>query len=823
LKGRRVFHGAAAGILALVLAIGATAARAAETEKPIWFDIPAEPLAAALTEYSRQAHVSIGTSTHISGLKSKAVRGFLTPENALARLLRETGLDHRFLAPDAALVAQRQAAPVEAPPATRKASTPVPGEPVIDNLVVTASKAASRAQALPAAVSVIGGAGLEDLGVARTGQMTSEISGLMMTNMGPGRSKLFIRGLSDGAFTGQTRSTVGVYLDDAPMTFNDPYPDIRLVDIDRIEVLRGPQGTLYGTGALSGIFRVIPNAPDLQDPSGEMAASSSVTKNGGWNKAVEGYLNLPLKKDVLGIRVAGSAEHDDGYIDDLRLDRSNVNSSKIGAVRGILAWQPASEWTLDLMGSVQNIKLADSQYFVRDLGRYNRDDYLAEPYSDFFKLANAKLSGPIGSLDLLSSTTLIRRENRARNDATLSVPLYVDLPAVPSPFDTKRDIDDFSQETRLSSQGRGRLDWLVGIFYLRRHETTGLALTVPGAAAADPSLPEGRVFSQRRDDHVREMALFSNASLDLGGGWRFGAGARLSRLKYDTAASFFGLPENRSSSNGHVEGINAHTSLTPQATLSYRPGNGTMVYGSFLAGYRNGGVNVNTPIEAITDRDSDASGSEIRAFRPDRLWNFEIGAKEEWLDHRLRLNASVFYVIWRNIQTDQYLPDGLPYVVNAGDAHNYGVEVEMTALVTGNLEIAGNVFWNSPELSEANSFLGAEKGDRLPGIAEFSGGGSATYRFRLGGFDGTLSGRYAYMGKSYLMFEEGSPSMGNYSTADIRLEIGRNPWTLGAFIQNSWSETGNSFSFGNPFSRGFENQITPLQPLTIGLTARISY
>lgn len=810
--------------MSITLAAGlARGGMAFAAEKPVWFDIPAEPLANAITEFSRQARVSIGTSFTLSDMTSRAIRGYMTPQQALAKLLKDTGATYDFVSPSAAVIKLApkhvtKQTPAPPPPKIK----PLIQKPYIEDVVVTATKLTSRAQTLPASISVVEGSSLEDLGISHATGLTSQVPGLMTTNRGPGRNKIFIRGLSDGAFTGQTQSTVGVYFDVAPMTFNDPYPDLKLIDINRVEVLQGPQGTLYGAGAISGVFRIIPNYPDLENVSGDLELSNSLTNDGTFNHAVDAVANVPIATDKLGIRLAGSWERDGGYIDDIRLGLKNVNAGTISSMRGILRWQPANAWTVDLTGIFQDIDLNDTQYFVQSLGRYNRDNYLAEPYSDTFILGNAKISGDLGWARLLSSTTLVRRENRARNDATLAVSKYISVPLTPSPFDTKRDIDTLSQEVRLSSQNDDGIDWMVGAFYLRRGETGNFTLTAPGASAAlGMTIPNDAIFYEDRLDHIREAALFSNVSVALWGHFRFGIGARLFRSRYNTTASLYSVKD---AGTKQIAGKNTHNGVTPQAVLSYQPRDDFLAYLSASEGYRNGGININTPLDAVIGFEPNETGQNFNVFHPDRLWNFELGVKKEWLDNRLRVNGSIFYVYWSGIQTDQYLANGLPYVLNAGNAINYGFELEANALVTDLLQLSANFFWNSPEMREGNAFLGAKRGDRLPGIADFAAGASATYRFDLGyGLHGTFSGRYSYTGKSYLMFGDKSPSMGNYHVADFRVELSKNEWTIGAFLQNSWSETGNSFSFGNPFSQPFEKQVTPLRPLTAGLTVRFDY
>lgn len=820
----RALTGALAAALIICSAVSVRAEGQERAER-IYFDIPAQPLSEAMAEFARQSRLSIGTSAAgLSALQSHGIRGTMPPKTALKRMLKGTGVTYSFVNPGAVMVMKSGSGGDGGAAASQKGALSVlPRRPVIDNLVVTAAKTVARTQTLPAAVSVVEGGTMGERGILRVSELSSQISGFMTTNVGPGRRKLFIRGLSDGVFTGQTRSTVGVYLDEAPMTYNDPYPDIGLVDIDRVEVLRGPQGTLYGTGAMSGVFRIIPNMPDLTQASGYVAGTDSYTRNGGLNGSVQGAFNLPLVDDKLGLRLSGSMEHDAGYIDDVRLKQKNVNKTYIQSARAILRWEPDTDWTVDLTAAQQHIDLNDTQYFVGALGRYNRDNYLAEPYKDLYRLGNLKVTGDLGWASFLSSTTLVQRENRARNDATLAVSDYFGGPPMPSAFDTVKDIDTFSQEMRLNSQDHDGLDWLLGLFFLDRQENTDFTLAVPGSGIGLPvgGVPGDTVFKEGRQDRVREMALFGNVSMDLGHHFRFGVGARLFNAYYRTSADLAGT---LSGPEGHVTGRSAHTGVTPQVVLSYQPNNSQMIYFSGSAGYRNGGVNVNTPLDAILGFDRNGTVPRTQVFDADKMWNLELGLKQEWLDHRLRVNGAIFYVIWENIQTDQYLDNGLQYLLNAGDATNYGLELEVNALVSSNIQLAANIFWNAPTLLEGNSYLNATRGDRLPGIAEFAGGFSANYLFNIGkSLKGTVSVRYSYTGSSYLTFGDAQPSMGDYHVTNLRVEIGKDRWTIGAYVQNSWSETGNSFSFGNPFSVRFEDQVTPLQPLTAGVTFRVSY
>ena len=179
----------------------------------------------------------------------------------------------------------------------------------------------------------------------------------------------------------------------------------------------------------------------------------------------------------------------------------------------------------------------------------------------------------------------------------------------------------------------------------------------------------------------------------------------------------------------------------------------------------------------------------------------------------------MYHVLWDGIQTDQVLPNGFIFVANAGDARITGVEAELNAQPTENLTIAANVFWNRSRLIDANSFLSADVGERLPGIAAFSVGASASYGFDFcGDWRGIVAANYSYVGDSTLTFDSDlAPKMGNYHLANLRIQVEHGPWKGGIFADNLLNDKGNTFSFGNPFALALEDQMTPLRPFTAGL------
>ena len=287
------------------------------------FNVPAQRLDAALIVLGEQAQISIGgVDIRLAAVQSKAVRGTMPVARALQIMLQGTGFD--FVAVDASTFRVFRAAPTrlrtpQKPAKPRPASlpsAPPPDVPVVD-IIVTASKQGQTLEYYPGSAHIekVGGVGMsENLG---TNAFVARLPTLTATNLGPGRNKVFVRGIADSSFSGPTQSTVGLYLGDLRLTYNAPEPDLRLYDIDSVEIIAGAQGTLYGAGALGGIIRIMPNAPDLEGFHASASGGVSVTKGAASGFDIGGIVNIPISNDHIGIRVVGYRQRLGGYINTL--------------------------------------------------------------------------------------------------------------------------------------------------------------------------------------------------------------------------------------------------------------------------------------------------------------------------------------------------------------------------------------------------------------------------------------------------------------------------------------------------------------------------
>lgn len=786
---------------------------AAAQQADVLFHIPAQPVARALVDLALQAKLSIGyAGVDFHEAISNPVEGRFPPDEALKRLLAGTGYEPVLVNADTilirkvALASEEEQSPLETEPL-----------PAIEEIVVTTTKRAELAQSLPYSIVVIPGAQLTDMGVQSPNDLQMHVAALSATNMGPGQDKLSIRGLSDSSVSGRSQSMVGLYLDESRLTDDAPDPNLRLVDINRIEIVRGPQGTLYGAGALGGLIRVITYKPVLDGEHGMVAVTTSATEHGAVSGSLDAMVNVPIVQNVLGLRIVGYAKEDGGYIDDVRLHLRNVNKTDTDGARLSLLWQPGDDWTMTAMLAGQAIDAADSQYTQAGLGWLNRANFEREPYRDQFLQSSLTIEGDLDWANLTSSTAFTDRRIADQLDATLAWQSLTGFPTAPSTFDTVRSIQSVTQETRLTSVRDDEWSWVTGIFISHRYESYHSLLAGPDNTGA-PFVAR----TQTRNDNADEVALFGETTYKLTDWLSVTAGTRLYYSALN-AEAVVGQPATHS--EVFAQGKNKATGFIPKVIISAQAADNLTFYADASEGFRLGGVNINSPAGAINiNRRERAFSANAKTFDSDRLWTYEVGAKTSFFGRRLVINTSAYYTVWDNIQSDQILRDGSLYTTNAGGVHVPGVEGDLDVKVTARLHIEGNFFWNEPKILHPNPLLIQTIG-QLPGVPRSSLGLSGQYEMPLKeGWDASARLDYSYIGSSTLGFDmRNSPSMGDYTLANLRLGLNHGSWQGSLFINNLLNKEANTFAFGNPFSLAAGPQITPLRPRTIGLGLSASY
>jgi len=796
------------GAWAPVLTVAAllTSAPAWAASRPVHhFVVPAEPVQAALIDFAIQANISIGGSPRCTG-RAASLSGAFTDDDALARLLAPTSCDFRRVAPDVYRIVQRaapeRAAPLfPAPPASQ----------TVTQVVVTATKRRAVLDQLPDAVSTVTASKIREIGAVDISDLAAAMVGVTTTNLGPGRDKILLRGLSDGSFTGRTQSTVGIYLDDTPVTYNAPDADLRLTDVQRVEVLRGPQGTLYGDGSIGGVYRIVSQKPAINVFSGSLDVGGAVAETGAPSHEADAVVNLPLVKDRVALRLVGYDEVDGGYIDNITLKASNIDGAERTGGRAQLRVLLDPDWTVTTGGAYQQITDDDTQYVTPSLGRLHRANAIRETSDSRFADVFVTLEQNASWGDFRSTTSAVDHDLNSRTDASAALPLFGGRVSDVGAYDEPISIQMLVEDAVIASPGVGPLQWLLGVYgSINVEDTTSVVLTGPDSLGLNAAL-----YQEQRQDRLNEAALYGDVSYALTDRLTLSAGLRASRTAVSTSSDVEAPLTGRSRD---FSGRAGFTGWSPKLGLDYALSKASHVYALASQGGRAGGFNTGGPIGQVFITAPNVAGLH-RRFAPDELWNFELGVKTHLFDDRLEFRSALFYDAWRNIQTDQFLTSGLSYTANAGSGRNYGAEMELVARPIEHLSIELNALFNNPELTRpAPGFISAST-EGLPGVPDVSIGARIAYQRPIrGDWSILISAEDDYVGRSHVTFDPTqSPVQGGYQLDQITVQLTGRRWRLMLDVINPTNEGGNTFSYGNPFDFRLIQEATPQRPPTYRL------
>jgi iron complex outermembrane receptor protein len=794
------------------LAYGASSLAATPKADRFNFVITTKSTPEALIDLAVQAGITIGGGGNCQGRKA-TLSGRFTVAEGLDRLLSGAACRYEFI--DAHTVRVVAAAPAAKPVVVRPARPPAavtagPVQANIPELIVTATKRPGFTGDFAGALSVVGGEKLLDTGVTDTESIARQRASFTTTNLGPARNKILLRGLSDGAFTGRTQSTVGTYLDDVPITYNAPDPDLRLADVENIEILRGPQGALYGAGSLSGIYRIVTHKPHYDETTVAIDALVAGTQGGAPSTEIDAVFNTPLAGGKAAGRVVLYGDREGGYIHNDALRASNVDLTTRAGGRAAISVELNAHWTALLSTAVQDLRSADTQYLTVGMLQPHRSNQVRETHHNDFAQAALNISGDGGWGRLESSTALVRHDYASRYDASAVLTAFGADPADDvGLFDESAFMRRVVEDLFWSSPETGQLHFLAGAFASVSIDRTPSELRArQGAVGA-----LRRLYHEMRRDGLNEYAAYGEATYDLGGGWTAAAGARAFKTDVHTT-SVVTLPvANRTR---HLDKRGSYDGVSPKLSLQKQWANGDYLYALASSGYRAGGFNTGGLF---------APSPNTKVFRPDHLQNFEIGGEADSLDGRFKLRTALFYDHWSNIQTDQYLGSGLSYTANVGGGRNIGWEAEASYQLTPRLRLDINSLLDRPQVTSLNPGFTAIIGARLPGVPNGAFSSLLTYdRVMDRGRSLILTAQASYTGSSRLTFDSRfSPLTPSYYTADLSAQIKTRRGRIAAFISNPLNSSKDTFSYGNPFSFGQVRQVTPQRPRTISLSVSRSF
>ena len=766
----------------VVLAVLALAGSAASARAP-HFDVPPGPLRAAVVAIGAQAAVTIGFSDpSIAAIAVRGVHGTMPVARALSRVLAGSAADYRRIDPETFEIVRR-------PPRTAAAARPKPATPaptVAPEIIVTGSKRSAALRDYVGSVALVDNAGiLPNRRIHGSEALVALVPILSSTHLGPGRNKLFIRGIADSSFNGPTQATVGEYLGEVRLNYNAPDPDLAIHDVASVEVLEGPQGTLYGAGSLGGIVRLVPVAPDLSHRAFEASAGGSLQAQGAPGGDGSVVVNLPIDPGRLALRIVGYGGIDGGYIDDPSRGLKDINRTTTRGLRATLRYRPAADWTIDLGTVIQDINSRDGQYAERDMPPLQRSSVLAQPFDNDYALGSLTVRHGWGATQLVSTSSVVRHEVDSTYDASLT-------PGSPRRYQEMNRITLVTNETRLSRQYDTGSGWVVGTEFLRSGDRLTRTLGAPGTS--------DRIAGT--NDVVEEGSLFGDGTLHLGGRWFATAGARLDYARLVDHA--LDQPDKGEEPHRHA------TSLLPSFGLLWKASPAVSFYARYARGFRPGGLSV--------------QGTVTQRFVSDSVASYEAGLRYGDPGARLTASAAVSLTRWQDIQADLVDTDGLPYTTNIGTGRVVGIEAKAEWRPVPGLAIDGAVFVDRSRLSRPAPAFAGEKDASLPNIAAGIARAGVRYDLDIGARLVSLSGSVRYVGRSRLGVGTAlDVHQGQYVETAIGASAPFGRITVSLDATNLFDARGNIFALGNPFGVMAGNQITPQRPRTVRLGAAVRF
>jgi iron complex outermembrane recepter protein len=766
----------------------------AEAADRVRFDVPAGPLGRSAIEVARAAGVSIGlTDLSLASRPARPLRGTMTAEQALRRLLQ--GTEARFIRIDA-----RTFRIVRDP--TRATRAPVRLAPVLPaaiqtaeietDIIVTALKRPIYLSDFPGAISVVQATDLAlENGARGTDAITSRLHTVTSTHYGSGRNKLFVRGIADSSFNGPTQATVGQYLGETRINYNAPDPDLRLYDLDRVEVLPGPQGTLYGAGSLGGIIRAVPRAPVLAEARGIASYGVSATEHGDAGYDAAGMVNLPIVEDRVGLRAVAYGIRQGGYIDDALRRRRDINTSHIWGGRAALAAEFGNGWRVTLSGTTQRARTDDAQYADRDTPPLTRRSPVAQPFVNNYDLADLTITREWDGYRLVSATGIVRQRLRERYDSSRRrSPLAV--------FDQLTDVRMVSSELRLSWMG-DTANWLVGSSLVDNRAVQRRAL---GAPDDPPPIPGTR-------NAVTELTAFGEATIRPRDWLNLSAGARLAYTDLSDRALD---PAPLFAPALLLAAQRDQVAFLPSASVSVRPSEAVLVYLRYQEGFRPGGLS--------------ATSISVERFESDHVRTMEGGMRYGLPgENAFDASLSLAYTRWSDIQADTVDFSGFPRTTNIGNGRIYSIDARIGWRPLPGLSLEAAGLFNDSLVTNPLPNIILTPRSPLPNVAKWNGRVSAEYRHDLSNaalLRVGVAGRY--VGKSRLGIGPVlGQNQGNWFdlTLNARIEFDRHAFTFG--ITNLLDQAGNRFALGSPFTIVERPQVTPLVPRTVRVGCEIRF
>ncbi|HEY4079373.1 MAG TPA: TonB-dependent receptor [Burkholderiaceae bacterium] len=646
----------------------------------------------------------------------------------------------------------------------------------LDRVTVTATLRREAMKDVPLRVETLSAEQLERSGANSLSDYIGGLPGVdVKTDGGPGRGSVTMRGVSVGE---QQIATVGVYVDEVAFGSSSAFVhggvqalDLALLDLNHIEVLRGPQGTLYGAGAMGGLLKYVTNEPDTGAFSGHVGLGVRSTQDGGVGHTENLVLNVPLSTDVAGLRVAAFNDHDGGFIRATGLAAGDkTNAGNTHGARVSLLLEPSSRMKVRLAATTQDIKRDGTDTVDYDattgkpiVGDLARELATREPYTVKTRLVSADVEYNFGWARLNAIASTQRLDMVTGQDATALVGPPFDWVNLANTVGLRKK----TQELRMTS-ARGTVEWIVGLYH--DEETGHVGQDLSGEMG-------GSVLDLQSNDQpstYRETAAYGDVTWNLDETWSLTAGARYAKNKQHYAVVGAGPLDSVSGSDD--------TSKTYLATLRYALDKRSSVYLRAASGYRPGGPN-----PPALDGSLQVIPGTPTSFQHDTLWSYEAGYKADLLDKRLNLEAAIYQIDWDNLQQPMAL--GVSTIIaNAGKARVRGLELAARYAVDQHWDLNSSLAVTDSKLTEDAPSLGPA-GSRMPNVAKLALTAGLRYNFDLSGHPSYAGLNARHVGQRNAGFDAAGSSVPNfslpaYTLLDAQWGLDMGAWQLSTFIRN---------------------------------------
>ena len=750
-------------------------------------------------------------------------------------------------------------------------------------IVVTAQKRSSTVQETPISITAVSGADLQDRGIADVATLAAATPGVSLKSNGPGQTEIEMRGMTS---SGGNSATVGFYLDDVPMTAPSGAQngkvviDPTLYDLNRVEVLRGPQGTLYGSGSMGGTVKLITNQPNLTKFEGSVESILSGTDGGGFNHNDNFMLNLPLINDQLALRIVGSEAFTSGWIDRIVANpfplptnggatRGNVeaapvqsrltgtNEEQLYGVRVTMLWKPTDDLSITPSIFYQRVTQEGPSAFDSNPGteaHYQPFD-VSEPYSDEIKVYSLNVNYNFNSFDITSVTAQWNRRSVQSQDGSENfnnplsgveinspgtIPYY--LPGGTGPVQgTETDPSkQFSEEIRAASTGEGPLKWVGGLFYSKFQSIWNLYTAVENPSAYvdlgtfGPATTSA-IWNLYNPTNISQYAAFGEGTYSLTSQLKATVGLRWYSYDYSFYDHFAGWGSPLGGATPSVDSVSQnHSGVNPKFNLSYDFDRDHMVYVTASKGYRPGGANQPLPttgplwapggVPLSVSPFKYPNGQWPQSYNPDTLWSYELGQKARFFDRRLTIDASVYYENWSNVQLLE-LPNDYLLNDNNGNAKIYGGELELRGVLGGGFQVGMSGGYTHAILSPGVHYT-ITPSNKMPDVPEFTANVNLTYEHPISDkltFNARLENTFVDQ-RFDLTFPAGFPTgeltpLPSYDLTNLRAGVRSDSgWGVALFVNNVFNKQAYLENMTElTLTNASFNRVITNQPLTAGV------